>query len=87
MKIIFILLLLTVSPSLLWADTSRVYNKNGKRVMTIHDHGDYSTVYDGKGHYQGRIKHKENGDDTVYDSKGKYMGRVKNEKQNDDEDE
>lgn len=78
------LALLFYLPASVLGGDSRVYDREGKRVLTVHDHGKTSTVYDGKGQYLGRIKHGDGSgqDDRLYSRDGKYLGRVKTD--NDD---
>jgi hypothetical protein len=71
-------LLVGFHPASVLGGDSRVYDREGKRVLTVHDHGKTSTVYDGRGEYLGRIKHgREGQDDRLYSKDGKYLGRVK----------
>lgn len=49
----------------------------GDGFLTVHDHGENSTVYDGKGNYLGKTKHGRDGqDDRLYSKDGQYLGRV-----------
>ena len=79
MKGLLFLLMLLVGfhPASVMGGDSRVYDAQGKRVLTTHDHGKSSTVYDGKGNYLGRIKHGRDGrDDRLYSKDGQYLGRI-----------
>jgi len=79
-----ILALVCFHPASVLGGDSRVYDREGKRVLTVHDHGKTSTVYDGKGKYLGRVRHGDSDgqDDRLYSRDGKYLGRIKSD--NDD---